>query len=362
MLWGIPSFIKLATGLSNQIASLASYGMFILLLGFYLISKKEKPLIIFVILGLLYFVISALSFIPDFNDYMNKFVKYIILIICGAELARQTTKKEFFIFCILGACSVLAHALLFQDDYGRYSGFYINPNGAGFICIIGYCLSFAIASKKLKLFGQLVLTLAGILTFSRTFIGLWLLVSLISVISNKRNSINFGLGLGAMIFVISLASFLQLNTVRLSAFESILNDNPSSGISTIQEGGRLETWSVYYDMILDKPIFGNGYELLSGFDETQQGVHNSFLKILGEAGIFPFLLFVGIYFYMFKKSLSTYKTKAHHLMLSITLIGILMIMHNYFDNNLILFTSLWLYVSLMENGANKSEELTASTI
>ncbi|WP_028870980.1 O-antigen ligase family protein [Psychroserpens burtonensis] len=364
LLWGIPSFFSY----NETIGSKMSYLTYALLLMYYLMSSKRKLLIPFLVLGLSYFLISGSTFVNDVNDFTYKLIKYIILITAGAELARNTTKKEFFILAILGSLSILVHAVAFPNGYGRYSGFYLNPNGAGFVCIIGYCLSYVIENKKLRLVGQFILTFAGIITFSRTFISLWLIVSLLSILADKRNSLTFGLGAGVIIVVFSLASILKLNAVRFSAFEGLFTDQSESSISTIKDGSRLDTWSIYYDEIVDNPIIGNGFQMLSGLNPTKQGVHNTFLMVLGESGIFPFLLIIGIYMFMLKRSFEQFRKGPHKLMLAITIVGILMIMHNYFDNNLILFTTIWIFVRL-ENTENESkkeeeeeEELTIKSI
>ncbi len=361
LLWGIPSFFSY----DQSIGSMLSYLTYGLLLVYYLLSAKRKLLIPFLILGISYFLISGYTFVNDVEDFTYKLIKYIILIISGAELARNTTKKEFFILAILGSLSILVHAVAFPNGYGRYSGFYLNPNGAGFICIIGYCLSYVIDNKKLRLFGQFVLTFAGIITFSRTFISLWLVISVISVIADRRNSLTFGLGAGAIIIVLSLASLLKFNAVRFSAFEGLFTDQSESSISTIQQGSRLETWSEYYDQITNNPFFGNGFQMLSGLNPTKQGVHNTFLMVLGEAGIFPLLMMIGIYVFMLKRSVEQFTPDPHKLMLTISMVGILMIMHNYFDNSLILFTSIWIFVRLLHEENQEEtikEELITKTI
>ena len=354
ILWGIPTFFSYDLSIGSQLSYL-TYGLLVL---YYFFSKKNRPLFYFLFLGLLYFIISGVVFVDDLEFYNMELIKFFILIICGAELVRNTQSSEFFIFLILGALSIIIHAIMFQDSYGRYSGFYLDANGAGFVCIIGYCLSFSIKNIPLKLIGQFILTFAGILTFSRTFLLLWLLVSLTSIVVNKKNAINFGIGMLVILTVFSVASFLQLNTVRFSAFQSLLNNQSGSSISAVQEEGyRLDTWSVYYDMILDNPYFGNGFKTLSGFYSFEAGVHNTFLMILGEAGIFTFLIFVFIYLFMLKKSTAYFKTESHLFMLAFTLIGIMMTIHNYFENFLIMFTSMWLFIHVQTSSIKEVNEI-----
>ncbi|MBR9913759.1 MAG: O-antigen ligase family protein [Algicola sp.] len=346
LLWGIPSFFSYDEAIGSQF-SLLMIGMLIL---YYFFSKKRGIVLPFLFLGVLYFVISGLVYLAgDPMFFRNDLIKYVVVVICGAELARDTSKKELFVLLMLGASSILIHAIFFQGGFGRYSGLFLDPNGAGFVCVIAYCLSFRIKPHKLKLLGQFLITFAGLLTFSRTFIILWLLVSIISVISDRKNSLNFGLGVGALIVIFTVGSLLKVDAVRFNALENLFSDNNKSSISVIQDDSRTKTWSRYYEDILDRPILGNGYRQLSGIDEDKQGVHNAYLMVIGEAGIIPFLIFLGIYLYMLFKSTPLYKDEEYKPMLATTLLIILMTTHNYFDNFFLIFISIWLFIRITEN-------------
>lgn len=343
IVFALPSFLLVVMG--GAIGSASSYLMFIALAAYYFLNNKNKPLIPFLVLGVLYYAISSLTYVDYFNDYLVELVKYMLFVIAGAEVAKNTNNKILIYFLLIGVSSILFHVLL-GSEYGRYSGFYINPNGAGFICIIGYSLCYSLDSKKTRLLFQLIFTIAGILTFSRTFIALWLLITIISAIQNKENFINLGFGFLMLVVLLSITAFLDLNTVRLTMIENIVSGNissPSSGIST---GSRFESWAIYYDDILENPIFGNGFKALSGIDEVKQGVHNSYLMILGEAGIFPFLIFVGIYLKLFFKSFKKITTNPEYLYLSIVLLVLFLVFHNYFTNYVLLFVSFWVYINL----------------
>lgn len=354
ILWGVPSFFSY----DLAIGSVFSLLTVVLLLFYYFMNKKRKIILPFIILGFLYFIISGLILIEGEAKYfIADLIKYFILIICGAELARDTSIKEFFIILTLGASSILAHALFFQGDFGRYSGFYLDPNGAGFVCAIAYSLSFKIQPQLLKVIGQFLVTFAGLLTFSRTFIILWLLISIISIISNRKNSLNFGLGIGALVLIFAVGSFLKVDTLRFNALGNIFEENNEKSISVIQKDSRTETWSRYYDIILDNPFFGNGYRQLSGISKQKQGVHNSYLMVLGESGIFTFLMFTGIYIFMLLKSIPIYKTDEYKLLLSVTLIFLLLTTHNYFDNFFLIFVSIWLFIHITENHNEQYGEL-----
>lgn len=349
ILWGIPSFFSY----DEAIGSKFSFLMVGMLLLYYILNQKRRIIFPFILLGLLYFIISGLILVEgEIKFYFNDLIKYFVLIICGAELARDTSKKELFTILALGATSILAHALFFQGDFGRYSGFYLDPNGAGFICLLAYSLSFGINPKLLKILGQFIVTLAGVLTFSRTFLILWLLVSLIAVVSNRKNFLNFGLGFGVMIIVFAVSSFLKVDTLRINALENLFKNNASSSNQVLKEDSRFDTWAKYYDTIIDNPIFGNGYRSLGGIDGISQGVHNSYLMVLGEAGIFPFFIFIGIYIYMIIASIKVFKSESFKLMVASAIFIFLMTTHNYFDNFIPLFVSLWLFIKITDSSVS----------
>ncbi|MGF1556640.1 O-antigen ligase family protein [Paucihalobacter sp.] len=345
LLWNIPTFFSYDVSIGSKL----SYAAYILLIIYYLFVKKNKPLTIFFILGLFYYVISGAVYVEEIEFYYYGFIKFFILILAGAELMRNTNNAEFFCFLILGSTSIIIHATLFQNDYGRYSGFYLDPNAAGFVCLLGYAQGFSIKNTYFKLIGQFILTFAGILTFSRTFILLWFLVSVISVFANRKNAVNFGVGAAVLVIVLSIASILQLNAVRFQALESFLGNNPKSSARVIQTDSRFDTWAVYYDMILNNPYFGNGYKTLSGYYTNYAGVHNTFLMILGESGIFTFFVFCFIYFGMLFKGFAIFKFQPFLFMMVFTLMGSMLTVHNYFENFVIMLTSFWLFIRINES-------------
>lgn len=354
LLWGIPSFFSFDESIGSKFSILLMGLLFI----YYVTNKKRTLILPFIILGLMYFIISGMVSVQgEIKFYINDLIKYFIIVVCGAELARETSEKELFIILTLGAISILVHAFFFQGDFGRYSGFYLDPNGAGFICLIAYSISFSINPKLLRLMAQFLLTVAGLLTFSRTFILLWLLVSLIALIANRKNTLTFGLGFASLIIVFTVSSFLRVDTLRINALENLLSNSTTSTNRVLKEDSRFDTWSKYYEMIIDEPVLGNGYRALGGIDGMSQGVHNAYLMVLGEAGIFPFLIFTGIYIYMIFSSLFLFNIKTYTFLLSLTISSFLLTTHNYFDNFIPLFVSLWLYIKI-SNLKNKELNLS----
>ncbi len=350
LLWSFPTFALFAFG--GSIGSSLSYLSFILVFVYYFFVKKKKPPFAFVILGLLYFCISGMVNVLTVEYYILDLLKYFVLIICGAALVRNSSNKEIFIVLLIGAISIFFHALYFQDlSGGRYSGFYLNPNAAGFICICGYCIGYNIENKYLKIIGQFIFIFAGILTLSRTFILLWVCVTIIAAVLNKKNLVTIGVGIASMILILSVSVVLKLETGRFTALEGLLENKVDT--NTITEDSRSDTWSLYTDVLLDGVFFGYGYRAMQGKEVdnvgVDVGVHNTYLMILGEAGLIPFLVIIFIYLKLFFTSISRHlKTHPEYSFLSFVLIAFMLTSHNYFDNFCLLTVTIWLYLRVYE--------------
>ena len=353
ILWGMPSFTLVAFG--ETVGSNVSYFTYFLLIGYYFFSKKRRLLIPFLILGFAYFLISGLIYVEDNEFFIKEFIKYGIIIICGAELARNTTRAELCFFLFLGSISILVHSLFFVDGYGRYSGFYLNPNGAAIVSLIGYCLTFNIENKKIKYLFIFLFTFTGILTFSRFFFLMWLFISIISVFGDRKNAQSLLVGFIAIVLLFSVAAILQVNTERFSILEGLISGD-SQASSGLSEDSRIDQWAVYLDKIYTSPIVGNGYKSFSGVGDFQ-GVHNSYLMAVGEAGIIPMLILIYIYVLMLIRSLKFFKNHIHRPLIAITLAAFLMVMHNYFNNELILFISIWLFVNVSDGQTDDELEI-----
>ena len=345
LICNIPGIVLLNFG--DAMGSVFSYLTLLLLLFFYAINKKHTLPWPFIIFALIFYVISGLVYVPDEKYYYIDIIKYLIIIICGAELARRTTVKDLLILFIIGCSSILINALFFPMDYGRYSGFFLDPNAAGFACLIGVILTFSIKSDKWRYVFLLFFTFSGALTFSRTFILLWVIIILISTFQNRKNVSIFVAGFLAITLLLSIASSLSLNTDRLNILDSLFEKGKID--NSIGNDSRTETWSKYYDLIFDSPVFGNGYETFTSDQIYEAGVHNNYLRVLGEGGIIPFLIFVWIYLYILFKSFKTFKTKPIEFLLALSLVIVGMTNHNFDTIHHVTFVSIWLYFKVIAN-------------
>jgi hypothetical protein len=340
----LPSFFLVY--LNATAGTVLSYGTFLIIIIYFLI-KKEMPIIPLVILGLSYFLISILIDTQNSDSFIATFIKYLIFVTMGASVIKDVTKNEIFYFLLFGALSIIYESIFVIDIGGRYSGLYLNPNFAGCICILGYCFSFSVSNKNIKIIGQILFSYAGFVTFSRTFLLLWVLVNILSLTISYKNSYKIIFGIILISLFVSFGNKFDFNTKRLEAFATILDGKISQDLA---ENSRTETWAKYYDRILDHPFFGNGYLSFSGktFGDDDKtygivGVHNTPLLIIGEAGIFVFLYFLWIYGGFVFSGIHYFKQDFLLLLVSFSLFIYMLTTHNFFNNYVLLSISIWLF-------------------
>jgi O-antigen ligase len=235
----------------------------------------------------------------------------------------------------------------FGASFGRYSGFYLNPNLAATICLLGYSLSFAMRNIKWKLLGQILFTVGGLFTLSRTFIVVWLLITIIAIYRNKRNIVAPMIGAVTLILIFTFSGNLTLESRRFGALQSMLGQGNES-TEVIGEDRRDQTWAHYYDLIFDKPFVGHGFLNFQKKGIGLPGVHNSFLMVIGEAGIIPFIIMLMIYIQMLLRSYFFFDSHPWYLYITITLILSMMAGHGYFKNFITVFLSLYVYIRLFD--------------
>ncbi|MUH36914.1 O-antigen ligase domain-containing protein [Zobellia amurskyensis] len=329
--------------LGSVVGSLLSYLSFILLFVYYIFYLKGKINVWLMLIGVTYFLISGLQlyFNVDERAFYIMFIKFIILVTFGSSFFASVKTNDLVFFVMLGVLSIIGNAFLFSDDYGRYAGFYLNPNAAGFVCITGYALCFDLKKSKIKTFFQMIFTIAGLLTFSRTFILAWIVLNLLSLRISIKNAKILGIGLAIALLTLTFGELLNLNGLRFKQYQSVLQNDSSAEV--LQEGSRTETWAVFYKEIFNNPLFGNGFGKFQGGGIHGLGTHNTYLLIIGEAGIIPFLLFLSFIFYLLFWSNKLFSLNPSLFLLSISLSLYLLTSHNYFDTYFKLCITMFLY-------------------
>ncbi|MEQ7799397.1 O-antigen ligase family protein [Pedobacter sp. ASV1-7] len=345
----IPSYFLAKA--SASLGQLLSYTTFLLVIAYYLLSDNKKLVMPFIILGILFFLVSILVSAENTETYMITMVKYFIIVVMGAAMVNDITREEMYVVLLLGCLSIIHESIFIEGIGGRYRGFYLNPNAAGFACIIGYCLSFSINDKRLKIIGQLLFSIAGFMTFSRTFLLIWVLINLFSLLISYKNVYKIAIGVVLFSLFLSFGSKLDLSAKRLHAFSGILNGKVNDDL---KEESREETWAHYYNKILVNPILGNGYHSFSGETSGKEnnkftirnGVHNTFLMVIGEAGFFVLLYFLWIYSAFLVNGMRMFSDNPMIFLVSFSMIMYMLTNHNYFDNYLVLFVSIWIYIQI----------------
>lgn len=323
---------------------------------YYFLSEKEKPPMMLIVLGICYFFISVVQFSGIASEFITDVIKYFVYIIAIGSLIKNVSAKELTIYLLIGATSIIINAVFFPNLYGRYSGFYMNPNNAGLVALLGIVFAYSFQNIKIRALIQFVCILGGIMTLSRYFILLMILITLLSIIYNKKNLLVALGGALAFAFVLMSGDF-KLNADRFKALQSIFSDDVDT--KTITKESREETWALYKQPILNHLVIGNGYKAFQGHENDtvgiSVGVHNTYLMILGESGFFPFFLVVFIYMKMIFRSAKGFFKNPQNLYISLVLSTFLLVSHNYFDNYILLFFTIWLMKSNEELITPKAE-------
>ena len=347
LLLNLPSFALVSFGSTMGVISSAL--SFALLIIYAIVAKRFVLLKIFLAIGLSYFLVAGIQFHSGIEDnYIAWFQKYMLVILFGAALAEDITKKELLLILLIGASSIVVNAVFFSDDYGRYSGFYLDPNAAGSVCITGYALTFAFEKSRKKTLAQFLFTFAGLITFSRTFVVLWIIINLFSLRLNPKNLKIFIMGFAVIILTISVAQLLNFNPVRFNQLKSLVGEGEVT-TQELNEGSRTGTWAIFYPYIWEKPVVGHGFGSFQGGNQISRiGPHNSFILVWGEAGILAFLIFLGFHLYLLIKSFKSFREKPYLFMMSIGLVLFLLTNHNYFTAYYLLLYSMWIYIELQK--------------
>ncbi|MCG8612617.1 MAG: O-antigen ligase family protein [Pseudomonadales bacterium] len=189
-----------------------------------------------------------------------------------------------------------------NPDSARMSGFFNNPNEAGMVAVITFALALALFHGKGRSFyfgmATLISAIATIATFSKTailsLIALTCLFIFRFIIQNGfsiRGALLVGVLLlpGGWLFSVGLDSgiFKHQQEKRLAAVQAIIwnqeitADHDSERTVLIREGLK---------KIAENPVFGQGLGELHLMEGPGLGVHNTYLMILGESGLFPIFI------------------------------------------------------------------------
>ena len=170
------------------------------------------------------------------------------------------------------------------------------------------------------------------------------------------------LGIGFLILstLFFIDEIVGLNNPRFEQLKRIAS-NEKVSTREINEDSRADTWALYYDQVLDSPFIGNGWGTFSGVTGPL-GAHNSFLMVVGEAGILPLLIMIAMFFVMFWQGYVYFKYAPNLIMQTIALSLVLLANHNFFNFYYFTFATMWIQYQLMVQKNNKlynQQEITS---
>jgi O-antigen ligase len=212
-------------------------------------------------------------------------------------------------------------------SFSRMAGIYFDPNFAGFAANLTAIFSIsslfrAKSPKFLGIFGVLVGCVGIVASFSKAGILsllIWLFTTAIIYAVMYRRidtkirriaNIFFGFLFYAFFqFVIyislNLANLPKEQRDRILQIENIITGKADKSDTS----NRANLVEIGLAKVAERPIFGTGYlsftYLLDAGSRTGDnvGVHNTFLRVWGEAGTLVFLLFVGFWLYILWKAM-----------------------------------------------------------
>tara|TARA_B100000768_G_scaffold89483_1_gene83965 strand:+ start:346 stop:1479 length:1134 start_codon:yes stop_codon:yes gene_type:complete len=362
ILLNIPS-ILLETQ-SIAVSSPVSYFMFFLL-GVLIITNKTKfPKQILFMAGIssLYFFIGAFQYEGRHIELFIVFIKFLISLFGLFISLHYVNQKTIILILLAGATTIVLDSLYFRfndfqgigyvSEYGRYSGFYLNPNNASFVCAFGYILTIT-KKNNLKLLA-ILFTFFGFLTLSRTFMGTWIIINSIYLFFNRKYLVkSIFILIISVIILVQYSEQLKLDSIRFDLLTNLFLGNIDQEV--LNNDSRSSQWAKFYEGIANSPIIGNGYSSFGNSLDGQGdvGVHNSFLLIIGESGFLPFTLIIALFISLLHRSLTILRQNITHFLLIISLIITLMVSHVLFSSGIQIFILVFIIYNLTKKTANK---------
>jgi O-antigen ligase len=172
----------------------------------------------------------------------------------------------------------------------------------------------------------------------------------------------FGLGFLIISTLFLIDEVVGLNNPRFEQLKSFVNNDGDVSSEEISEDSRADTWARFYDQILDSPLIGSGYGSFSGKEGHGLGVHNTYLTVLGEAGILTFILFVLYIGYLIVMSIIYFNKKPNLIMQMIGLSLFLMANHNFFTFYYVSFAAMWTQYQIYLIKENNDEILLEESL
>jgi hypothetical protein len=225
------------------------------------------------------------------------------------EVRKNSFVKPLFYMVLLSTCSIPFSPLLLKiykippAEIARGFGFFANPNEGGILSVIG--LGLLLATKLpgyLKIVFYCILLANAVLTFSKSAMLLFAMVSFVTFLTSS-SKVKFRYSfviLGAFIIAAYTAPIFyeNLDRVQKRRIDQVMAIAIQGEINADTTSSRSELWEIGLDKINDNVLFGNGlgelHHMKGGISSlgVDQGVHNVFLMLWGEAGLFVLMGFI----------------------------------------------------------------------
>lgn len=307
-------------------------------LAVYFINSEEKMLKAvkyFIFSGVLASIFGVLQFAGQFiygkNTLNSFFSGNISKLLYGQDFGSLVAQNHSW-FVNIGGADYFRAISVFPDPhtFALYLGLLI-PIASGFFL-------YKKTNKIIAFFTLLVMFSAFLLTFSRGgYLGFlaFFAVSLFLYFSlfKKRINKNTLFTISTIIIILGLIFSSTVVGERLMS---------SFSMSDISNSGRLGIWKVSLEVFKGNPLLGAGLGALPLFFQPSISIkspinaHNTYLDIASELGIIGLVLFLMIFFYVFKTLLQNAGNQKEKAYLSFGIIGSLVwfLTHSFFETSL----------------------------
>jgi O-antigen ligase len=279
-----------------------------------LISDNFKYLYIYLPIllksALMLFIFSWLfSYLLVHNQIVN-YINWLTIIVLTSVFSIPILK-------ILNIeLSYLLYTDLLKDDIGRASGVFGNANIAAQFCVFGIILvlynlkNYSRIIHKIVLFIFLIIIYYSLyLTFSNTGFLNALIITFFYFIIKSKNKVMllFKLLIVFLLFQIFFIPFLNnfledyyvrnnIPRIQQEKIDNFINIISLEDSKKVDFSYRDELAEKAWRKIDQSPIIGHGLGSFSVDISNHQGVHNSYLQIIGETGFLIFIIYLFIFF------------------------------------------------------------------
>jgi len=265
---------------------------------------------IYFIIITVYFILSGTGKVEF--EYYKELVNSIIIILAYYWILSE--KKEYIKVArvaILHA-TIITVILLVIDFFdpgvildrnssffiaGRASGITLNPNTAGSILTLGLIFSIDMVPKKLRLFYMLLVFVGVLVTFSRSALLLYIILTIIFLFQKKISLFSLLVGVFSLSFLFGIMlafalNFMKSHGIRTTNIEERIAYIESMGGSGNDDSAneRILIVKAAYELFADNPFFGKGFAATALWHHKVEA-HNQYMNYFAQYGILSLLIF-----------------------------------------------------------------------